>query len=239
MERVIRLLNRTLGESEDTVIDLVRWETHSWPGFGEDAQAVINRQIEPGDIFVGILWRRIGTATKRKRSGTVEEFERAYELWEQTGRPSMMLYFNTAPPREDHRHDAPGQYREVERFKQLLGEKGALYWEYYGADEFEECVLPHLYREVLSQLEEPAPPAPVQPPSRTAWERVQDEKARPVLEALEQSRTGQGYRTVQGLARQTGLTPGAVEDVLGSYPQFVMRSRLPDTKGASLFKFRH
>src|SRR4051812_16837170 len=74
MDRVVSSLNRTMGDSEDAVIDLVRWETRAWPGFGEDAQAVINRELEPGDIFVGILWRRIGTATKRSVSGTLEEF---------------------------------------------------------------------------------------------------------------------------------------------------------------------
>ena len=95
---MIRQLNSTIGESEDATIALVRWETHAWPGFGEDAQAVINRQIEPGDIFVGILWRRIGTATKRHLSGTIEELHRAYGSWEKTGRPTMMLSVNTARP---------------------------------------------------------------------------------------------------------------------------------------------
>jgi hypothetical protein len=102
MARVIRQLNNTIGESEEVTIDLVRWETHAWPGFGEDAQAVINGQTEPGDIFVGILWRRIGTATNRSVSGTVEEFERAYRLWQETERPSIMLYFSTEAPSADH-----------------------------------------------------------------------------------------------------------------------------------------
>ncbi len=240
MVRVIRQLNNTIGVSEDVTLELVRWETHAWPGFGVDAQAVINRQVEPGDIFVGILWRRIGTATNRSISGTVEEFERAYGLWEETGQPTMMLYFNAAAPPADHSGDDAEQYRGVTDFRELLADKGALYWEYRGAEEFEEVVFPHLYREVLSQLTEQAEQAEqaVRDEPEAPEPAIRDDNAQRVLTALEQSRGGQGYRTVKGLAAQTKLSTAEVERVLNGYPHLVMRSRLPDTKGAALFKYR-
>src|SRR4051794_3931440 len=77
VNQYVEEFNRTVGASQSVVLEVVRWETHAWPGFGEDPQAVINDQIEPYDIFVGVLWRRIGTQTSRSISGTVEEFERA------------------------------------------------------------------------------------------------------------------------------------------------------------------
>jgi hypothetical protein len=105
-------------------LDLIQWETHAWPGFGADAQDVINREIEPGDIFIGIMWRRIG-----------------------------------------------------------------------------------LYKEVRSHV-----PRPDEDPHR-----------RLVLGVLESSRNvGQGYRTVAGLARATGLSERETKRVLESNPALIL-----------------
>ena len=219
MERVVSSLNETIGESDGVFLDLIRWETHAWPGFGADAQDVINREIEPGDIFIGIMWRRIGTPTARAISGTVEEFERAYELWLRTGRPTLMLYFKTEAfyPTLDELT----QFRSVLEFKQLLRDKGALYWEYDRADEFETTVYRHLYKEVRSHV-----PRPDEDPHR-----------RLVLGVLESSRNvGQGYRTVAGLARATGLSERETKRVLESNPALIMKSRTPDAKGAALYR---
>jgi hypothetical protein len=225
MERVVSSLNRTIGDSEGVFLDLIRWETHAWPGFGEDAQDVINRDIEPGDIFVGVLWRRIGTATKRAISGTVEEFERAHALWLRTGRPTMMLYFSTTPFYPSH--EDLTQFGSVLDFKDRLREKGALYWEYDGADEFEEEVRSHLYKEVHSQIRAPS------------GGLDQDPSARPILAVLESSRNvGQGYRTLGGLAHATGLSEAEVKRVIDTRPDLIVRSQVPDARGAALFRLR-
>jgi hypothetical protein len=90
-------LNRTVASSRNLVIEVVRWETHAHPGLGSDPQEVINRQIGPADIFIGILWNRIGTPTPRAVSGTIEEFERARDQWLQDNRRHVFLYFKDAP----------------------------------------------------------------------------------------------------------------------------------------------
>jgi hypothetical protein len=143
---VTQELNRTLGAMERVMLDAVRWETHAWPGFGEDAQAVINAQIPPYDIFIGLFWKRLGTQTGRAVSGTVEEFERAYEQWETHQRPSIMFYFNTSPftPTAEDLE----QYQGVLEFKRVLRERGALYWEYGTVDELESLVRQHLFHEI-------------------------------------------------------------------------------------------
>ncbi|MBM4431270.1 MAG: DUF4062 domain-containing protein, partial [Chloroflexi bacterium] len=140
---VIDELNRGIAEEKGLVLELVRWETHAWPDIGEDAQDVINRQIAPGDVFVGIMWNRFGTPTRRAESGTKKEFDRAYAYREEYGHPTIMFYFNRAP-------FAPSSMDELEQkgkvlaFKKELSEKGALYWEYDGADEFERLARRHL-----------------------------------------------------------------------------------------------
>ena len=78
LEDVIREFNLTWSRELSVRLDLVRWETHAYPGAGDDAQAVINEQIHDDyDLFVGIIWCRYGTPTERAGSGTVEEFKRA------------------------------------------------------------------------------------------------------------------------------------------------------------------
>jgi len=143
LDDVIDELNRGIAAEKGLVLELVRWETHAWPDIGEDAQDVINRQIAPGDVFVGIMWNRFGTPTKRAESGTKEEFDRAYAYWKQYGRPKIMFYFNRAPFSPSS-VDELEQKRRVLNFKEELGDKGALYWEYDGTDEFERVVRGHL-----------------------------------------------------------------------------------------------
>ena len=143
---VIEELNRGIAEEKGLVLELVRWETHAWPGIGEDAQDVINREIGPYDIFVGIMWKRFGKRTKRAGSGTEEEFNRAYSLWEKDGQPQIKFYFNRASFYPSSPEEVE-QMGKVLAFKERLDAKGAFYWEYNGPDEFERKV-----REDLTQV---------------------------------------------------------------------------------------
>jgi hypothetical protein len=78
LEEVINELNITWSRNIGLRFDLVRWETHAFPGIGDDPQDVINEQIpDDYDIFIGIMWCRFGTPTGRAGSGTAEEFQRA------------------------------------------------------------------------------------------------------------------------------------------------------------------
>src|SRR5438874_1986714 len=62
LEDVIRELNNTWSQHLGIRLDLIRWETHAYPGFGRDAQGVINSQIgETYDIFIGLMWHHFGT----------------------------------------------------------------------------------------------------------------------------------------------------------------------------------
>jgi hypothetical protein len=139
-------LNRTVGADREMMLTVVGWESHAWPGFGEDAQDVINAQIGPYDIFIGVIWRRVGTPTHRSVSGTVEEFERAYETWQAHGRPTIMFYFRTTPysPTPEDAEQLP----RVFAFRELLKERGALWWEYDSPDDFERNVREHLQHEL-------------------------------------------------------------------------------------------
>lgn len=148
LEDVIRELNVTWSRELGVRLDLVRWETHAYPGIGVDAQDVINEQItEDYDIFVGIMWCRYGTPTDRAGSGTVEEFNRAKARHDND--PScvqMMIYFKDEPMAPSQLD--PEQLTKVNVFRESLGTEGMLYWKFNGIDHFEKLIRLHLARQV-------------------------------------------------------------------------------------------
>lgn len=144
---VINELNRTcdslLGQAA-VRLELVRWETDTFPGIGRP-QGIINEQIGDYDIFIGILWSRLGTPTGEAESGTIEEFEKAYAKRKKskTKRPYICFYFNRAaisPPRSVA---AAEQLVGVVKFREELAPKG-LFFDYDGASVFADTVRPHL-----------------------------------------------------------------------------------------------
>ncbi len=57
LKDVINEFNVTWGDTHNVRLDLLKWETHSSLGFGEDAQDVINQQVgDEYDIFLGVMW---------------------------------------------------------------------------------------------------------------------------------------------------------------------------------------
>ena len=145
LEKVIREFNETWGRRFGLLLQLIRWETNAYPDFGMDVQDVINKQIgDDYDIFIGIMWARYGTPTKRSVSGTEEEFHRAYNRYKKIGNVKIMFYFKDAPI-SPSKLDL-NQYRAVSEFKSKLGEKGGLYWEFTESEEFQSLVRVHLSR---------------------------------------------------------------------------------------------
>ena len=152
---VVGELNRMFGSVQifgnpfDMQLEAVRWETHSFPDVGDDAQDVINRQIGRFDVLVGIMWRRFGTATKRAKSGTGEEFQRAFQLFKEYQRPRIMFYFRTTPFYTTDLHEI-SQFRRVVEFRRQLEKLGVLFWSYDKPITFERNVREHLIRQVFS-----------------------------------------------------------------------------------------
>jgi hypothetical protein len=125
-------------------LELVRWETHAVPAVGR-AQGVINSQIGPYDIFVGIMWRRFGTPTTEAESGTEEEFDRAYNGFQLHGVPQIMFYFCQAPAPPPKSAQEAEQLMRVVAFRDRLSQL-ALVWEYGEHSDFVDTVRPHILR---------------------------------------------------------------------------------------------
>jgi hypothetical protein len=149
LENLIRELNYVWGSRLHVMLNLVRWETHAYPGISEDAQSVIREQLgEDYDIFIGILWKRFGTPTKHADSGTDEEFNLAYKRYQENPKSiRLMIYFKDTPPLSLTEID-PEQLLKINSLRVSIGEKGGLYWTYKDVREFESLVRIHLSRQV-------------------------------------------------------------------------------------------
>lgn len=150
LEEVIRELNILWARDLGIRLELVRWETHAYPSFGEDPQAVINGQIpQDCDFFVGLMWYRFGTPTGRAGSGTIEEFHRAKERYDANPNAlQLMIYFKDAPaPIAPSKLDRE-QLANISKFRSGLGDEGGLYWSFQTINDFEKLIRLHLTRQV-------------------------------------------------------------------------------------------
>lgn len=154
LEDVINEFNVTWSGTHNVRLELLTWETHTRPGFEADAQAVINKQIgDEYDIFLGIMWGRFGSPTKRAESGTVEEFERTYSrLQASPDSVNILFYFKDAgiPPSEMDLE----QLAKVQEFKRkIASEYGGLHHRFETTEEFRTKVRIHLSKLVQDWLE--------------------------------------------------------------------------------------
>src|ERR1017187_8121194 len=92
-DHVEREVNRIVGEWACIRLNVIAWETDSRSGAGSSAQDVIDSTMPPHDIYLGLLWRKIGTPTKGSDSGTIYEYERAMDLKAKGTVHEVMFFF--------------------------------------------------------------------------------------------------------------------------------------------------
>lgn len=161
LSKVVSELNLTISAiapEKGIVLELVRYETHAHPGLGEDAQDVINRQALDYDIFVGVMWKRFGTQTKRAGSGTAEEFQHAYEKWEKDNALPVLFYFRQTPLAVPKTTDEVKQLLKVVEFRDEMSQCG-LVWEYEDERGFADIIRPHLILVLSKMFSRAASPA--------------------------------------------------------------------------------
>lgn len=151
-------------------VQVVSWEDSVIPNFGNDPQDVINRQLRFDfvDIFIGIVWRRIGTPTARALSGTIEETNRALAARSATGRPWFIMFFLRDQLFKPGTQDDEYQYQEALKFREWL-EQRSLCKHYTDELDFQEKIyntLPTAIDEFIRnqqhmQMPNIPPPAPL------------------------------------------------------------------------------
>jgi hypothetical protein len=168
--RLVRDINDVLAflaAEKHLTLELVRYETHTFPDLGRP-QEVINRQIPVDyDIFVGVMWSRCGTPTANAGSGTIEEFRRACERRKKGHLPRIMFYFcDQMIPIPDK--EGLQQLAGVVEFRSELTKMG-LTGSYPSHAEFSEYVRGGLLRAIrdtlLEESEAPQVSVLLQPPA--------------------------------------------------------------------------
>lgn len=150
IEEVIVELNSTYGNRLNLIFELIKWETHSAPAISKtQTQDIIDSDIGCDyDLFIGILWKRFGTPTSGFNSGTEQEFHKAYNRFKQSSTSLQILfYFKTSPPTSLHDIN-PLELERVNNFKNSLGEKSVLYWEYNAIEDLQKFLRIHIPKRI-------------------------------------------------------------------------------------------
>lgn len=174
LDAVVAELNRGVAAHNGFRLELVKWEDSAFPGFHPDGpQGVIDPILRIGDadFFIGIFWKRFGTAVSDAGSGTEHEFNRAYEEWKKTRRPHILFYFKNRAFAPSSTEEAT-QLGQVIAFKERFPPEG-LWWPFSTADDFANKVRNHMMG-ILEQLGAAAAAPKTQPRRRgTAEEQLQ------------------------------------------------------------------
>lgn len=144
-DKVFSEINKGIGVAYNFTLESLKFEKDIYPALGEDAQDVINKQIDGKyDLFIGIMFTRFGSKTKRADSGTEEEFNNAFKLAKENKKKDfeIMFYFNEAP--RPANADLK-QLKKVEQFRKKVVSTKGLYWTYNGISDFERILRNHLH----------------------------------------------------------------------------------------------
>lgn len=146
VEEVIKEINDTVASSQGIVLEIVH-SGKTYPGFGQDGQTVLNKQIgcmKEYELFVGIMWNRIGTKTARAASGTVEEFNRAVRSFKSNQQPQIWFYFRKADTKLDTKEQVE-QQKQVIAFEKRV-QRNALTTSYGKPSNFRDEFRKHILR---------------------------------------------------------------------------------------------
>lgn len=142
VDRVNKVLSRRVGWH----IELLGWED-TLPG-GSRPQALINKDVDSCQLFLGILWRRWGQETGKCSSGFEEEFLLAQERRHKTESPEMWLFFKEVD--EDSAKDPGDQLKKVLAFKsELVKKKELMFKEFSETNNWGKIIYDNLLQYVL------------------------------------------------------------------------------------------
>ena len=154
LRMVTERLNKIYGKRIGWQIELLGWEDRL-AGVGRP-QALINRDVDSSDLFIGMLWKRWGSSTStnsvKYSSGFEEEFNVARDRMLTTGKPEIWLLFKHVS--EDDCRDQGPQLEKVLKFKrEQIEKKELLFKEFKDTAQFEELIYDDLSAYLLDLQE--------------------------------------------------------------------------------------
>lgn len=136
--------NASHSKDNDVYLDLVMWESHTYPELSGRPQGIINNSIVvDADLMIGIFWTRIGTPTGNDESGTAEEIS----LLVESNKKTLVYFSNKAI--QPNNIDLE-QYSKLKGLREKYQSMG-LIESYNDLTEFKEKISNHL-SQVISDL---------------------------------------------------------------------------------------
>ncbi len=157
IQEAIEQINQVSGSREGFRLTPLRWEKDVSSQIGDHPQKIINEQIgDDYDIFIGVLCSRFGQETESYKSGTEEEFFRAFERLNHSEKKPEILFYFKDPRKSELAIDAE-QFLSVSEFKKKIGSLG-IYEDFDSPDSLKTKVIAALIKAV-DRLEKSAPDA--------------------------------------------------------------------------------
>jgi hypothetical protein len=109
---------------------------------------VINEQVgDDYDVYLGMMWSKLGSPTGEAESGTVEEFDRALDRYRRGEGIRLAMVFKTAPIPTSILSGE--QFEKVKAFKQRFADEGGLYREFESEEEL-RSVINRLFEQIAA-----------------------------------------------------------------------------------------
>jgi hypothetical protein len=186
-------INRLVAKPAGYQIELLGWE-ETVSSLGRP-QALINKELETCELFVGIMWKRWGTPPSKDgpySSGFEEEYELSRKRFAETGEPQMGMFFKNvdrellADPGDDLKRVLGFQNR-------LTDEKAHLFQMFDTKEEFAQRVRQFLAAHVHLRT------------ARDAKEEEQREGAPKELRTDQEAQNGHAQAATGGLSTEPML----------------------------------
>ncbi|GEM_PF-5803284 len=157
VDKVIAELNQTDGIDKYYHLYCYKWERDMKSDWGK-YQANIDRELEDTDIFIAILWSRLGTPTQRFASGTVAEFKKIKKL-KDTGKQIELAFFrSSAIPKKGY---SDTQVEKVKKFFKQHDNKEFAVKEYKTISDFESILRVHLKEKIKNLIDSKGKEIPI------------------------------------------------------------------------------
>jgi hypothetical protein len=138
---VVERLNKIYGRRTGWQIELWGWED-TLASFSRP-QALINKDVENCDLFIGMMWKRWGTSSGEYSSGFEEEFTIARKRRLSGDRPEIWMLFKMV---DEELHEDPGEQlkKTLDFKKKLIEGKELLFKEFENLDHFTHLIFDDL-----------------------------------------------------------------------------------------------
>jgi hypothetical protein len=169
--------NHVNSERTTWTVNLMGWED-TLPQRGRP-QDLINREVRRSHLFVGLMWKRWGTAPGGEEgftSGFEEEFELANKLFEEGGIPNIAMFFKAVQSIEDPGVDLE---RVIAFKKRIVDGKKVLYREIEADEntwktEFRRTLHRLIYDQIEAIEQQEDAPSDAQPTANTSTVSIED-----------------------------------------------------------------